>query len=341
MKCLRKHGDMRFFLGTAIRVSLCPSPMWKNYGGISVVDVDTRPHLFRSQCLRVSRTTPNQERPDPFMATDLFQDSVASAIFHDADSHMNYGVSLEFSRHRRGLRKSVSVPNLLGESSNAGSCLTSAAEGCALPEGPSYEYRAWQALAKFALKARDKSVRTEESKRTQLLTDVETLEQLVARKRQTDAWLSKWLIAQRAIDTQIKVLSRLEGILKNTEPEDQPGLIALLRKLNEAYLLPARQRLPASGLVYASEEEVVSAAKLAKIAHDKFASSFTGDLQVLRDLSGQLMKVLDLLNSQSSLCDVENYAKLKEAFRLLTYLVSLKTQKLQSKLLKGLTSSTA
>uniref|UniRef100_A0A0X3Q3R5 Uncharacterized protein n=1 Tax=Schistocephalus solidus TaxID=70667 RepID=A0A0X3Q3R5_SCHSO len=275
------------------------------------------------------------------MATDLFQDSVASAIFHDADSHMNYGVSLEFSRHRRGLRKSVSVPNLLGESSNAGSCLTSAAEGCALPEGPSYEYRAWQALAKFAVKARDKSVRTEESKRTQLLTDVETLEQLVARKRQTDAWLSKWLIAQRAIDTQIKVLSRLEGILKNTEPEDQPGLIALLRKLNEAYLLPARQRLPASGLVYASEEEVVSAAKLAKIAHDKFASSFTGDLQVLRDLSGQLMKVLDLLNSQSSLCDVENYAKLKEAFRLLTYLVSLKTQKLQSKLLKGLTSSTA
>ncbi|VDN08632.1 unnamed protein product [Dibothriocephalus latus] len=262
--------------------------------------------------------------------TDLHCPSPSSAIFHDADSRINYGISLESSRPLRGPRKSLSVPNLLGESSYAGSCITPAVGG-ALPEQPNYEYRAWQALSKFALKARDTSVRTE----------------------------------------QVEVLSRLEGILKGTETESQSGLIALLRKFGEADLLPARQRLPTSGLVYASEEEVLSAANLAKIAKDKvwsssavssqlnfysaaptklnarsmsedfllFLSAFTEDLQALRDLSKQLMKVVDLLNSQSSLFEVENYVKLKEAYRLLTYLVSLKTQKLQSELFKGLSPS--
>nr|VZI49470.1 unnamed protein product [Spirometra erinaceieuropaei] len=259
-------------------------------------------------------------------------DSVASAIFHDADS------CLESSRPRRGLRKSLSVPNLLGESSYIGSCFTSVAGEGTLLEEPSCEYRAWQALSKFALKARDISVRTEESKRTQCLADVERLEQLVARKRQTDAWFLKWLDAQRAIDSQIVVLVRLESILRGAESEDQSGLIALLRNFSEASLLPARQRLPTSGLLYASEEEVVSIAKLAKIAQDKFSVSISGELQGLKDLSRQLKKVADLINSQSSVYEIENYAKLKEAYRLLTYLVSLKTQKLQSELLKRLSS---
>nr|VZI15070.1 unnamed protein product [Spirometra erinaceieuropaei] len=142
----------------------------------------------------------------------------------------------------------------------------------------------------------------------------------------------------RAIDSQIVVLGRLESILRGAESEDQSGLIALLRNFSEASLLPARQRLPTSGLIYASEEEVVSIAKLAKIAQDKFSGSISGELQGLKDLSRQLKKVSDLINSQSSVYEIENYAKLKEAYRLLTYLVSLKTQKLQSELLKLLSS---